>query len=902
MSLEVVDLRCEYLVDPMGIDELKPRFSWRLISDRRGAAQSAFRLSVERIRGEEIYPVWDSGKVPSAESTHVVYEGADLVSTERYRWKVCVWDERDRPSAWSRFAYWEMGLLDASEWAADWISPPQESNTDATQPVAMLRREFRLGAAVSRARLYVTSLGLYELHVNGSRVGDALFRPGWTSYQRRLQYQVYDVTDQLKVGGNAMGMMLGDGWYRGNLTWEMRRNVYGDRLGALAELRVEFEDGGRSVIPTDLGWKTSTGPILMSDIYLGETYDARLEWMGWTQAGFDDADWKPVEIIQQPRDVLVGQVGPSVRRIQEISPVAFLEDPDGKTIVDFGQNLAGWIRLSVSGKAGDTVVLRHAEILDRQGYLYTENLRAAKQEIRYTLSGTGDEVFEPHFTFQGFRYVEVEGYPGALTANSLTAVVIHSEVTETGSFSCSNADLNQLVSNVRWSQKGNFVELPTDCPQRCERLGWTGDAQVFVETAAYNMDVAAFFTKWLLDLAVDQRNDGSVPHVIPDVVSKPEEYRGGATGWADAAVIVPWILYRMYGDERVLERQYESMTAWIANMRRRAGDDLVLREGEHFGDWLSYQSGDHRRPSGPTDPDLLATAHFAYSTRLVAETARALGRMGDASIYEALALRVKEAFIREFVTPAGRVSPSTQTAYVLAIAFDLLPDELREIAARRLVDEIRRFDNHLTTGFLGTPRLPHVLTAIGRDDVAYDLLLQDTYPSWLYPVRQGATTIWERWDGIKPDGSFQDAGMNSYNHYAYGAVGAWLYGRVAGIRPDETAPGFKHVIIAPQPGGGLTWARAEIQTMYGKVLSSWRVDDGRFTLEVYVPPNATATVVLPAAPDYPVTESGESVTNAEGVTMVAQDERKVELHVVSGAYRFETLYELSKNQEPRTKN
>ena len=888
MSLRVVDLRCEYRIDPIGIDVPAPRLSWKLSSDRRGAAQSAYQIRVERVgRSERAEPVWDSGKVDSDRSIQIVYDGRTLESTRRYAWRVCVWDENDVPSEWSPTSSWEMGLLEEAEWEAEWISPGWRDDPSSPQPPPMLRRSFELDPGVRSARLYVTALGLYEAYVNGNRVGDDLFTPGWTSYNSRLQYQVYDVTGLLRPGANVMGAIVGDGWYRGWLTWAPRRNVYGNRPALLAQLRIEYEDGRAQSLSTDGQWTASMGPILMSDIYTGETYDARLEKPGWAESGYNDSEWSRVDVIQHPRDILVGQIGPPVRRIEEIPAVAITRDRSGRPIVDFGQNMVGWVRLMVNGPAGSTVVLRHAEVLDPEGNLYTENLRKARQEVRYTLKGSGDEVFEPHFTFQGFRYVSVEGYPGEVSLDSLTGVVVHSDLSRTGRFTCSNFSVNRLFENILWSQKGNFLDVPTDCPQRDERLGWTGDAQVFAETAALNADVAAFFTKWLSDLRVDQRDDGSVPHVIPDVISAMEDFRGAATGWADAAVVVPWTLYRIYGDTRILEAQYDSMTAWIAYMRRQAGKDLIWRGGEHFGDWLSYRSDDHRRLSGPTDNDLIAAAYFAYSTRLVAETARVLGRYSDAAAYDSLVSRLRHTFVDEFVTAGGRISPNTQTAYVLALAFDLLPDDLRMRAADRLVDEIRRFDNHLTTGFLGTPLLLHVLTDVGRTDVAYDLLMQDSYPSWLYPVKKGATTVWERWDGIQPDGTFQDSGMNSFNHYGLGAVGSWLYQIVAGIRLDADASGFKRVVIAPEPGGGLTAAEAAIDTMYGLVSSSWKTAGGRFQLEVVIPPNTSGTVLLPCRRAADASESGIPLSDVDGLVVEPGQRGKLRVGVSSGRYDFE---------------
>src|SRR5690606_614689 len=628
---------------------------------------------------------------------------------------------------------------------------------------------------------------------------------------------------------------------------DLEHNIYGDRVALIAQLKIEYTDGRTEVVVTDPSWKASTGPILMSELYAGERYDARLEQVGWSTATFDDSSWTRVTVLQHPKDILVAPAGPPVRRIEEIRPASIFQTPAGETVVDFGQNMVGWVRLKVRGPAGSTVTLRHAEVLDKAGNVYTANLRHADQRIEYTLSGKGEEVYEPHFTFQGFRYVAVEGYPGELTPDAFTGVVLHSDMRPTGTWTSSNPLLNQLQHNIVWGQKGNFVDVPTDCPQRDERLGWTGDAQVFARTAAFNFDVAGFFTKWLRDLSADQKDSGAVPHVVPDVLSR-NTFTDGSSGWADAATIVPWTMYLVYGDRRILEEQYPSMRAWVEYIRARSPNDLWT-VGWHSGDWLAYSTTSSDYPGATTGKDLIATAFYAHSTNLLARTAAILGKTEDAETYAALFERIKVAFNHEFVTPAGRVGEATQTAYALALRFNLLAEEHRADAARRLAADVKKFGNHLTTGFLGTPYLCHVLAENGYLDTAYALLLQETYPSWLYPVKQGATTIWERWDGIKPDGSFQDDGMNSFNHYAYGAIGDWMYSVVAGIDLDPAEPGYRHVLIRPQPGGGLTSVRANLDTGYGEVASGWTREGERFELTVTVPPNTRATVRLPGVRD-----------------------------------------------------
>ncbi|NJD10196.1 MAG: alpha-L-rhamnosidase [Gemmatimonadetes bacterium] len=882
----VTALRAEYRVDPIGIDVRQPRLSWQLSSPERGVVQTAYQIRVATAETAFGKPIWDSGRVMAAASTNRIYVGTALESGQRYWWQVRVWDGNGRPSAWSRTAFWEMGLLQPSDWRADWISPPVADDTVRRRPGPLLRKSFALRDGIRSARLYATALGLYELRLNGLRVGDQVLTPGWTSYDTRLQYQTYDVTPLLHAGENALGALLGTGWFRGDLAWEGNRNIYGRQAALLAQLHVRYADGTEQVVATDTTWKTSLGPIRWSELYDGEYYDARREPAGWSGPGFDDSAWQPVLRLEHRKDILVAPAGPPVRRIGEIRPIAILTTPAGDTVFDMGQNLVGWARLRARGAPGTTITLRHAEVLDKQGNLYTRNLRGADQQVTYVLQGSGEETLEPHFTFQGFRYVAVTGLPAPPTLDQLTGIVIHSDLTPTGRFETSSPLLNQLQHNIVWGQKGNFVDVPTDCPQRDERLGWTGDAQVFARTAAFNMDVAGFFTKWLADLAADQKPNGAVPHVIPDVLTHGRETGGGATGWADAAIIIPWTMYLVYGDTRLLQQQYPSMKAWVEYMRREAGESFIWKTGSHYGDWLAYATTRSDYPGATTDKDLLATAHFAYSAELLGRMAGVLGNEADARTYAQLRNSVQAAFLKEFVTPGGRLASNTQTAYAIALAFGLVPEALRAQAAKRLADDVRNFDNHLTTGFQGTPYLTRTLGDYGYLDVAYALLNQQTYPSWLYPVTRGATTIWERWDGIRPDSTFQDPGMNSFNHYAYGAIGAWLYSVVAGIDIDPEQPGYQHSLLQPRPGGGLTSAAASIESMYGTVASAWRLDGTAFTYDVTVPANTRATVRLPGATLAAVLESGRPLAGARGVSAPRQDGGAVVLDVGSGTYRF----------------
>lgn len=892
-TLAVRNLRCEYKADPRGIDVRKPRLSWELASTERSVVQTSYEIRVAGSEGDltERELLWDSGKQSSNASIQVEYGGPALESSKVYYWQVRVADNHEHLSEWSKAARWEMGLLEPTDWTAKWITPNLIEDETKSNPAPYLRREFSISKKVESARLYATAMGLYEMSLNGKRVGEEYFAPGWTSYDFRYQYQTYDVTDSLKSGANCIAAILGDGWFRGRLAWEPKklRNRYGKKLALLAQLVITYKDGTQQIVASDGQWKSARGPILASDIYDGETYDARLEQPGWNEAGFTNKDWQSVTVMGPPKAKLVAPAGPAVEAIEEIAPVKVLKTPAGDTVLDMGQNMVGWLRFHVAAPAGTIITLRHAEVLDKDGNFYTANLRSAKQTVRYTTKGQGTETYQPHFTFQGFRYVAVRGWPGEVNPRDFMGVVVHSAIPRTGSFETSNPLLNQLQHNIIWGQKGNFVDVPTDCPQRDERLGWTGDAQVFARTASFNHDIAAFYTKWLKDIALDQEDDGAVPFVIPNVLShETRKGEAASAGWADVAVVVPWVVYQSYGDRRVLEEQYPSMKAWVEYMRRQAGEKYIWSKGDSFGDWLAFATTHADYPGATTDKDLIQTAYFARSTALLAKTAEVLGKKEDAGEYNSLEEKINAAFQKEFVTPNGRLSSNTQTAYALALAFELLPQEQRAQAAARLAADVRKF-GHLTTGFLGTPLLCQVLSDYGYLDIAYMLLNRTQYPSWLYPVTKGATTIWERWDGIKPDGSFQDPDMNSFNHYAYGAIGEWMYRVVAGIELDERRPGYKRILIQPQPGGGLTYAKASVESMYGRVESDWKIADGKFTLTVEVPPNTTATVRVPKAKLEQTTEGQKPLAGRMDLVGAHQAADTLIVEIGSGTYVFESV-------------
>ncbi len=895
-GIQPVHLKCEYRVDPLGIDERTPRLSWALQAEERGQTQSAYRILVaaseEELEAEENL-LWDSGRVESGRTIGVEYEGEALQSGSQCVWKVCVWDGAGNPSPYSCPAVFETSLLERSDWEGTWISagkgpagdmePPSGEEYDdlanGLAPSPYLRKEFPLHKPVRRARLYTTARGVYELYLNGNRIGEDVLAPGWTDYDRRVQYQTYDIKPLLAEGPNALGAVLGDGWFAGFVGFDPKHRgaLYGPRPQLLAQLNVEYEDGTTESLATDGSWSCSTGPILFSDLLMGESYDARREMPGWAGLGFDDSGWYEVEAEEIGDTNLVAQPDEGVRVIEELEAKTVTEPESGHYVFDLGRNMVGWVRLEVEGEAGTKVTLRHAEALNPDGTVYTTNLRSARATDNYVLGGGGEEVYEPRFTFHGFRYVEVTGYPGEPPLGAVTGRVVHSATPPSGSFECSSPMVNKLQENIVWGQRGNFLSVPTDCPQRDERLGWTGDAQVFVRTAAFNMDVATFFEKWMADVEDAQSPEGAFPDVAPLLSgSGLIDLRWGAPAWGDAGVIVPWTIYRTYDDTRIVERHYDAMARWMEYLYE-ANPDLIRknRMGNNYGDWLS--------PKGDLTPkDLLATAYWAYDAKLMAEMAGATGRNEDAREYRDLHENIKAAFEEAYVSPDGRIKGDTQTGYLLALHMELLPEDLRSSAAEHLVRTIEREDWHLTTGFAGVGYLCPVLTEAGYTEVAYRLLENETYPSWGYTLKNGATTIWERWDGWTEENGFQSPNMNSFNHYSLGSVGEWLYRYVAGI--DLGEPGYGRIVIRPRPGGSLTHARADYDSVRGRISSSWRIEDGRFVLQVLIPPNAKATVHMPSTDD--VSEGGGPLDEADGVEFLRAGDGETVLYVGSGRYEF----------------
>ena len=878
-QLSVSRLQTENQSFPFGIDAAQPRFSWQLNSPVRNTMQTAFELKVMLDKKA----VWQTGKTSSDQSVFIPYAGATLESNQLYKWQVRVWDNQGKSSAWSQPAFFKTGLLHSSDWKASWIEAGFTEDS-INRPAQYFRKPFTLDKKIKSATAFITALGLYEAQLNGQRIGDAYLAPGWTSYNKRLQYQAYDVTGLLKPGDNALGVTLGNGWYRGFLAWDDHKNIYGKKPALLMQVMITFTDGSQTLIGSDDSWQTSTGPIRYAEIYHGETYDAREEKTGWASPGYNAAGWvnaKKATVTDRP---IVATINEPIRKHERFKPLKIFKTPKGELVADFGQNLVGWVELKVKGNTGDQVVLTHTEVLDKAGNFYIANLRAAKQQNKFILKGGGEEFFEPHFTFQGFRYIKVEGFPGELTADNLTAVALYSDMPPTGTFTSSNKLINQLQHNIQWGQKGNFLDVPTDCPQRDERLGWTGDAQVFSRTAAFNFGVNNFFAKWLKDVAADQLENGSVPFVIPNVLGAGS---AGSTGWADAATIIPWNMYLAYGDKKILEDQYPSMKAWQGFMEKNCKDDLWAT-GFHFGDWLFYRPfDDNDGRAAVTDKYLIAQCFFAHSTDLMRKTATVLGKTADADYYRNRLEKIKAAFRKEYMTANGKLVSGTQTAYTLALQFDMLPEELRQTAAARLVENVKSYGYHLTTGFLGTPYLCHVLSRYGYADIAYRLLLQETYPSWLYPVKMGATTIWERWDGIKPDSTFQVPSMNSFNHYAYGAIGDWMYRVAAGLDTREEAPGYQQLRIEPHTGGSFTQLEARLNTNYGEAVSGWKISDHLLTLDISIPVNSSALIYLPSADLSVITENGIPVSGHKDLNIQGTENGKTVVKAGSGQYHFE---------------
>jgi len=773
-------------------------------------------------------------------------------------------------------AYEEKKVLEAQWLVEDWKSGIVVNENEICDltigrpkqylPAPYLRKEFTVATGVKRAIVYATAQGVYELSLNGQRVSNDVFMPGWTDYKQRIYYTAYDVTDLLKEGPNAIGAILGDGWFRGNISC-IGQNKYGNKLRLKAQLHIDYQNGQSEILATDPSWKASYGPILESDMQAGEVYDARLEMPGWSQAGFDQSSWSPIVTGASLKPLLQAYPGVPVRAVKELPAVKVSEPTPGTYVFDLGQNFSGWARLKVNGQAGDEVTMIFAEMLKDDGTAYTINLRSARAVDTYVLKGGGEEVWEPRFTFHGFRYVQVTGLKEKPTADTITGIVLYSDSPESSSFECSNPMVNKIQENIVWGQRSNYLEVPTDCPQRDERLGWTGDTQVFIRTGCYNQDVSEFFTKWMVDLMDTQNRQGLFGNQAP-------VFHGhGAAAWACAGIICPWTIYKVYGDTRMIETHYDAMVRYMDACGK---DGLGGRKVHTWGDWLA--------PGGRPPTEFISAAYHAYTTSLMAEMAVALGKIDDATKYNKQFQDIRAHFQKTFVKADGKIGRELQTAYCMALSFDLLTAAQRKQAEAHLIERIKADNYHLTSGFLGIPILLPTLTDMGRSDIAYRMIQNTTYPSWGYSIEQGATTIWERWNSYSKDRGFGDVKMNSFNHYSLGACGEWMFRSMLGIETDGA--GFKKITMKPELGEGITWAKGHYDSIQGRIGSDWKIENKTFHWNITVPANTTATVYVPTKDAAAVTESGKPANKADGLKFLRMEKDRAVYQVSAGSYGF----------------
>jgi alpha-L-rhamnosidase len=884
--MKISHLKTNHVVNPLGFAINKPTFSW-IVEDTHDTVQTAAQVLVSCDADFE-HLIFDSGKVDGPSIDSLAYRPPILLQPRtRYYWKVRVWGESENGE--SEPAWFETAKMDEA-WQSAWITPDWEDR----QIHPILYRFFDLPAQAVVARAYICGLGLYHFELNGKKVGEEYFTPYCNAYDQWIQYQTFDITDQLRPGSNLISVMLGNGWYKGRYGANGGSvTFYGDRFALICEFHITLANGEEVIVVTDPSWKAQPSPVVESDIFDGETYDARIPKAVSSEKSFDV---KPIEIdtcrLEARRSL-------PVCINEQIKPLAVLHTPTGETVLDMGQNMTGWVRFRTNAPAGTRIHFQFGEVL-QDGNFFRDNLRTAKAEYTYIADGT-DAVVDPYFTFFGFRYVKVSGWPSDLSSDDFTGCVVYSQMDSTGEVETSNEKVNQLFRNAMWSQKGNFLDIPTDCPQRDERLGWTGDIQVFSGTACFNMDSAAFLAKFAYDLGKEQaKMGGMVPHIVP----MSNLNKGGATAWGDVATILPWTLYEFYGDVAILEAQFDSMCAWVDYIKQiddTSGSRRLWTEGEHFGDWLALDAPDPASRKGGTPHDFIASAFYCYSARLVAKAAHVLGEKEAAEAYARLSSEIKTAIQKEYFTPTGRLAVPTQTGYLLALFMDLTPDEHRERVQNDLIERLEQDNIHLRTGFVGTPYLCRVLSNIGANDLAYKLLLNEDFPSWLYAVNLGATTIWERWNSLNPDGSIRSpklnsldsdasarsAKMNSLNHYAYGSIVEWMYRDMCGLNPSsgaQTATGFRSARIVPKPDNSLQWARARYYSSAGLYESGWHIDEaGHVTIEITIPFNAAASVMLPHA------RTGEIFVNSRLLHDGEQIGDSLEFTLGAGRYKIQYL-------------
>jgi len=904
-------LRCEYLINPLGIDVVNPRLSWIVQSEERDQIQTAYQIVVSSSKDlseKEQGNLWDTGKVSSDQTCHIKYEGKTLKSQMNCYWKVKVWDKEDQASEYSQIAYWSMGLLSPADWKAKWIGlPPRKEKRPIRQlipkrkylPSPLIRHSFKIEGKIKRATLYSTALGEYELYLNGKRVGDRYFQPEWTDYNKRVQYQTYDITNSLKKGENVIGGILGDGWYRGRLgTFGILHDYYGVNLRLLVQIYVEREDGQIQQIYSGSDWKIwEEGPIRESDHFRGEVYDTQKELPGWDSSGFDDSGWNLVNVDNSIKANLVAHMNEPIRIVKEITPIEVTEPKKGEFIFNLGQNIAGWVKIRINKDIVDakaTIKLRHGEILKEDGRLYTSNLRLVNATDKYIIDKPVKRELCPHFTYHGFQYVEVTGLKKGTKPDLdfMTGHVIASDSPVVGSFESSDVSLNQLWKNIIWTQRDNMISVPTDCPQRGERMGWMGDNTAFCQTAIFNMDMSAFYSKWIKDIRDAQEEEGNYPDFVPYPGSKLYRFLNYycAPGWADCGVILPWTLYLNYGDKELLEGHYNSAKKYIEYIHSRNPDLLWVEGiGNEYGDWLNgdeFKLDDFPKKGSAIPIEVFATIYFANSTSLLAKMAKILGKSEDFKHYSDLSKKIKERFNQEFVSENGTVEGDNQATYALTLFHDLVSGDLRSKLVQKMVKAIESLDFRISTGFMTTLPLMISLAQSGNCDIAYKLLFSRRVPSWFYMIDQGATTMWERWDGYVKGRGVQSKTMNSFNHFAIGSIGEWLYRVILGINFDEKNPGYKHIIIRPKSGEPLKWVNGSYNSIHGEIGVSWQKDEDNFNLKISIPTNTSATLYLPTKHKDNIRESNTPINEIETIEFIKVENNNTIIKIKSGIYHF----------------
>ncbi len=889
--LEITNPRIEYHENPMGIDVIQPRFSWQLEGEGQNRAQKAYRIvvssSIEKLASNE-WDVWDTKKMTSNNTNQIVYDGKSLASMSTYYWKVKVWDEAGQPSEWSEANQWTMGVINFSEWEGLFIGLDvghrEGSKYDDLYlpPARYLRKSFEVKKKIKKATVFATALGLYEFRLNGSKVGDYSFLPGWSDYDKRVYYQTFDITDRLKEGENVIGAIIADGWYAGYVGYALLvhldrvRGFYGENPAFMGQMVIAYEDGTKEVIKSDQTWKANTGAIQEADILMGETHDARLEKVGWDAPGYDDSDWKRSKIYTYPNGRLQAYPGSFIQERERLAPVSIKEPKPNVYVFDLGKNIAGIAELKVQGAAGTSVELKFGEMLNEDGTVLTENLRKARATDTYILSGNGEEVWQPKFTYHGFQYVQITGFPGKPEPDAITGIVLSSIETNASTFSSSSSMNNTLYKNIKTTQSANFFEIPTDCPQRDERMGWTGDAQIYCRSSTYNADVASFFTKYMMDLDDSQRWYGAYPNFAPFPFSRPNQY---APAWMDAGVIIPYNIYKVYNDTRMLEYMYEGMTKFMDFQEDASTDFLRPGGGNNWGDWLSVNE--------QTSHDFIGASFYGYDADLMAQMAKALGKEDDYQTYTLLFKNIKKAFANEYILPTGYTTEDTQTSYALALYFELYPEALVAKGAARLAEKIQENGNKFSSGFLGTKHVMLVLSKYGYDDLAYKLFKQTEYPSWGYSVENGSTSIWERWNSYTKDAdknSSINAAMNSFSHYAFGSVAEWMF--MYGLGIDTKDAGYRNIIIRPSISREMEFMNGSYESINGTIESSWEWKGKELRFMVTIPVNTQAQVYLPTAKTSNIKLANKPLGSYEDIEISQSGTEETLVEVGSGQYEF----------------